>query len=132
MTSPARISWRLRDSSNSAAKLSSKEAGVAVDIEKKNLTTVVTRRLVEKLPRPGGLRKTSATKCRSLLKHEIDRLLDGHFRCIEQRCILASFQRRDGALGIPSVAITQVTEQIVHTSRHSFIDQLLISTLGAR
>ena len=155
MTSPARISWRERLSSNRAAKLSFGCYGsveVAVDIGtytvadgsnvEKTAPAALVRRIATRHAMIGRLALSEATsdrgtignksRARAMCQHGIDRLVDRHIGGIEQRRIGALLQGRHAARGIARIAFLQVLQKGAHVSRQSLFDQLFISALGTR
>src|SRR5688572_19831311 len=131
MTSPMRISLRVRLSSNRAAKESPAgwvEAGERLAMYEKTFSfrTVSCAGYVENRTR----KLLSSTNCLIRLQNPFDYRLDREARRIEHLRVRRRNQGSDRAISVARIPLLQITGKGAQISIDSFFYQLLIAALG--
>ena len=65
-------------------------------------------------------------------EHPGDGLVDRQVRGIEQLGIRAFLQGRNRSRAVARITLTEILQKGINVSRHSFVDQLFMASLGAR
>src|SRR5215831_15251856 len=136
MTSPVRISLRVRLSSKSAANVSWLEAGaaagIAFGIKKVSPSARAPERrgslIHNKKPAMPGL--MSPVRLAVPARYQGRRLLGAHRRCIQRPRFGALLERRRAARRIACVALAQILQKGGQCSSDSFFFQLFIPAFG--
>src|SRR5690242_14797999 len=139
MTSPVRISLRVRLSSKSAAKVSwgagvEDAAGIAFDIEKSYCFCPSNRTgFVDPQQKAKSFCLGSMSPVRPAVpaRDQGRRLPGAHRRCVEQPRSGALLERRRAACRIACVALAQILQKGGQCSSDSFFFQLFIPAFGA-